>query len=163
MIADSMENLGPQSGFGRDWRLHHYMRGLQWSARKQPERAAQAFRNSIWSWPEGYTRANHELAKTLLELWRPEDAVYPLQAALRGDIESSNLYITRTELHELLAQTFDRLGEHDSAVAHYQRVVNAWHAADPQFVQRRNVAEARLTELLRAAPNRRRGSLAVRF
>ncbi len=82
--------------------------------------------------------------------------MYPLQAALRGDIESSNLYITRTQIHEL--PDVDGLGQRDSAVAHYQQVVNAWRAADPKLVQRRERRTARLTELLRAAPNRKRGS-----
>jgi hypothetical protein len=115
-----------------------------WQARGDHERAAQAFRESVWSWSEGYTRANYELARTLIDLNRPEEAVYPLQAALRGDIQSSNLYITRTELHELLAKVFDQLQMPDSAAVHYQHVVNAWRNADPQFVPRRQAAARRL-------------------
>jgi tetratricopeptide (TPR) repeat protein len=143
-LADSVEQLGKLSAFGRDPRLHHYIRGLLWNARKQPARAATAFRSSIWSWSEGYTRGNYELARTLTALKLPRQALYPLQTALRGDIESSNLYVSRTELHELLAQTFDALGQRDSAAVHYQRVVDAWRAADPALTARRNAAQLRL-------------------
>ncbi len=87
----------------------------------------------MWSWSDGYTRANYELARALLALGRPAEAIYPLQAALRGDLQSSNLYITRTELHELLAEVFEAGGARDSAAAHYRAVATAWAGADPAF------------------------------
>ena len=130
-LADSVKAVGEQSSFGRDPLLYHYVRGLQWRARGNAERAAAEFRVSIWSWTDGYTRENYELARALLDLRRPAEAVYPLQAALRGDLQSSNLYVTRTELHELLARAFDELGQGDSAAVHYRAVVDAWRHADP--------------------------------
>ena len=151
-LADSVERLGQRSNFGRDVRLHHYIRGLLWNQRGQPARAAEAFRQSIWSWPEGYTRANLELSRALLRQNQPARAVYPLQAALRGDLESSNLYVTRTELHEQLARTFDALGRRDSAMVHYRQVVNAWERADPAFTARRNAAQLRLRALTDSPP-----------
>ena len=73
-----------------------------------------------------------------------------LGAALRGgSLESGNLYVTHTELHELLAQAFERAGEADSAAAHYARVADAWRSADPQFRARRDEAARRAAELLR--------------
>jgi DNA-binding SARP family transcriptional activator/tetratricopeptide (TPR) repeat protein len=130
-LADSVAAAGTGSTFGRDPLLHHFVRGLLWRARGNLERAAAEFRVSIWSWTDGYTRENYELARALLDLGRPAEAVYPLQAALRGDLQSSNLYITRTEVHELLARAFAALGRRDSAAAHYRAVATAWRQADP--------------------------------
>lgn len=130
-LADSVAAVGGESSFGRDPRLHHYVRGLLWRARGDVARAEQEFRASIWSWTDGYTRENYELARALIELGRPAEAVYPLQAALRGDLQSSNLYITRTELHEQLARAFEASGQRDSALAHYRAVEQAWRQADP--------------------------------
>jgi DNA-binding SARP family transcriptional activator len=141
-LADSVEHQGSRSGFGRDPRLHHYIRGLLWKARGNLARAAESFRASVWSWSDGYTRANYELASALLSLHRPREAIYPLEAALRGDLESSNLYITRTELHELLARAFEAAGAPDSAVTQYQMVAAAWSHADPAFRARRERARS---------------------
>jgi hypothetical protein len=60
--------------------------------------------------------------------------------ALRGEIDASNLYVTRTELHELLAQAYDGVGESDSAAVHYRAVVRAWANADEMFHGRRDAA-----------------------
>jgi hypothetical protein len=67
--------------------------------------------------------------------------VATLQSSLRGEIDASNLYITRTDLHELLAQAFDAAAQPDSAAAHYRAVLNAWKRADPVYHARRARAE----------------------
>ena len=54
-----------------------------------------------------------------------------MRAALHGGIEGSGLYVTRTSLHELLAQLFDAAGQRDSAAAHYAVVERGWRSADP--------------------------------
>lgn len=145
-MADSAQRIGAGSYFGRDPRLHHYIRGLLWLARGDTARAAESFRSSIWSFTDGYTRANYELARALIALGRPREAIYPLQAALRGDLQSSNFYVTRTELHEQLARAFAAVGERDSARAEYAMVARAWARAEPAFVTRRAVAEAYLAQ-----------------
>jgi tetratricopeptide (TPR) repeat protein len=147
-LADSVEWIGQLSMFGRDLRLHHYIRGLLWNARRERQKAVDEFREAIWSWSDGYTRVNLELARALLALDRPADAVYPMQAALRGELQASNLYVTRTELHELLAQAFDKSGNRDSAVVHYREVANAWRRCDPDLRPRLTAARSRLNELL---------------
>jgi DNA-binding SARP family transcriptional activator/tetratricopeptide (TPR) repeat protein len=144
VLADSIERVGALSTFGRDPRLHHYVRGLLWAARGDLARAASEYRLSVWSWSDGYTRANYQLSRTLLALGRPREAIYPLQAALRGDLQSSNLYVTRTELHELLGAAFAAAGQRDSAATHYALVAQAWRRADPAFAARRARAEASL-------------------
>ncbi len=129
-LADTIQASGAQSAFGRDPLLHHYVRGLLWRARGDLPRAIDEFRASIWSWTIGYTRENYELARALVDAGRPADAVYPLQAALRGDLQSSNLWVTRTELHELLARAFAGAGQADSARVHWRAVASAWRGAD---------------------------------
>ena len=139
-IADSVEHVGAESNFGRDPLLHHYVRGLLWLARGDTARAADAFRRAIWSWSDGYTRANYELARALIALQRPREAIYPLQAALRGDLQASNMYVTRTELREQLARAFELAGARDSARAEYALVARAWANAEPAFQARRATA-----------------------
>jgi len=142
-LIDSVWSLGAASGYGRDRRLHHYVRGLMLVARGDDEGAVVEFRRSIFSRTFGYTRTNYELARTLVRLRRPAEAVAVLQPALRGGMESSNLYVSRSELHELLAQAWAAAGRPDSAAAHYGVVANAWRRADPPLQARREQADAR--------------------
>jgi DNA-binding SARP family transcriptional activator/tetratricopeptide (TPR) repeat protein/TolB-like protein len=144
-LVDSVQSLGAASGFGRDVRLHHYVRGLLLIARHDDEGAARELEQSLLSRNFWYTRANYELGRVLVRLGRPAEAVAVLQPALRGSIESSNLYVTRTELHELLAQAWDTANGRDSAVAHYRVVASAWKRADPLLQPRRARAQARAT------------------
>ena len=140
VLADTVEVLGRRSIYGRDVRAHHYLRGLLFASQARYEDAVREYRAAIWSKSLGFTRVNYELARCLLRLGRPAEAVATLQSALRGEIDSSNLYITRTELHELLAQAFDATKSRDSAAYHYRTVAHAWSRADPIFVPRRSAA-----------------------
>jgi tetratricopeptide (TPR) repeat protein/TolB-like protein len=140
-LADSVELIGPRSLFGRSARLHHFLRGLLLASAGRHAEAVESYRRAEYSRTEGYTRINFEMAKSLLALGRPVEAVAPLQAALRGGIDGSNLYMSRTELHELLAQAFAAAGAGDSAAAHYREVVRAWEKGDPPFQARRQAAE----------------------
>ena len=142
-LVDSVQSLGVASGFGRDIRLHHYVRGLMHVARHDDQGAVSEFRQGMLSPNFGYTRTNYELGRALMRLGRPADAVAVLQPALRGSIESSNLYVTHTEIHELLAQAWEAANGRDSAAAHYRVVASAWKRADPMLQARRAQAEAR--------------------
>ncbi|HEV8598200.1 MAG TPA: BTAD domain-containing putative transcriptional regulator [Gemmatimonadales bacterium] len=139
-IADSVEVIGRRSLFGRSSRLHHFLRGLLLAKQGRHAEAVDAYQRAIISWSEGFTRINFELARSLLALGRNAEAIAALQPALRGAIDASNLYLTRTELHELLAQAFAAAGSRDSAAAHYRAVVRAWERADSQFESRRQAA-----------------------
>jgi predicted Zn-dependent protease len=141
-LIDSVEQWGARSAYGRDRRAHHYLRGLMLVAQRRDEDAVREFRAAIHSPNLGFTRVNYELGRALLRLGRPSEAVATLQSSLRGEIDASNLYITRTDLHELLAQAFDAAAQPDSAAAHYRAVVNAWKRADPVYHARRAQAEA---------------------
>ena len=140
-LADSVETIGPGSLFGRGARLHYYLRGLLLAAAGRNAEAVEAYQRSMFSATEGYTRINYEMGKSLLAVHRPREALAPLRSALRGGIEGSNLYITRTELHELLAQAFAAAGARDSAAVHYRAVVRAWEKGDPPFQLRRAAAQ----------------------
>ena len=146
-LIDSVQSLGAVSGYGRDLQLHHYVRGLLLEARHDDERAAAELQQSIVSRNFGHTRANYELGRALMRLGRPADAIAVVQPALRGSLEASNLYVSRTELHELLAQAWEAASGPDSAVAHYRVVADSWKGADPMLQPRRSRAEERLAAL----------------
>ena len=144
-LADTVEYWGQRSNYGRDRRAHHYIRGMLLVAQQRDAEAAAALREAIHSPTNGFTRVNYELGRTLLRLGRPNDAVPVVRAALHGELDGSSLYMSRTELHELLAQAFDQAGMRDSAAVHHRAVVKAWARADPMFHARRDRARTWLT------------------
>ncbi|HEU4764374.1 MAG TPA: hypothetical protein VFT93_01845 [Candidatus Eisenbacteria bacterium] len=132
-LAALVSTLGAKSGYGRDRRLHHHIRGLLLVARGDDAGAIDEFRQAIYSVTAGYTRTNLELAKAYLRERRPRDAIAVLQPALRGSIEAQNLFVNRIELHALLAEAWNRAGGSDSAAAHYRVVARTWAGGDPPF------------------------------
>lgn len=139
-LADTVEYWGARSPFGRDRKSHHFLRGLVHSAAGRDEDAVREYRAAVFSWSLGYTRVNYELGKVLMRLRRPQEAIAAVQPALRGEIDAANLYVTRSDLHELLAHAFDAAGMRDSAAVHYRALVKAWERADPRFHARREQA-----------------------
>jgi len=148
-LGAEIEAVAHYSSYGRDWRLPDHVRGLLWQARGRHDSAVVEFRRAIYSPTFGYTRTNVELARSLLTLGRADEAVATLQSALRGSLDGSNLYVTRTELHELLARAFEAAGRRDSAIAHYRRVADAWRGGDPAFRTRAETARRKLRALER--------------
>jgi tetratricopeptide (TPR) repeat protein len=150
-LADSIEMAGRLSALERDRRLHHYVRANVLVARGALGDAADAYRKAISSPAFGYTRINLELGRVLLTLGRARDAVDVVRSALYGGLESNNLYVTRTELHELLAKAFDAANERDSAAVHYEKVARAWSRGDAEFRVRAESARERVASLAVAA------------
>jgi DNA-binding SARP family transcriptional activator len=153
--ADSVRVLGADILSERDRRLHHHIRGLLLAARGRDDEAEAELRQAIFSVNMGYTRTNFELGRLYLRQRRPRDAIAIVQPALQGSLEAANLYVTRTELHELLAQAWEALGgaaARDSAAAHWAEVTRAWQRADPLFVPRFERARTRLTALTTSRP-----------
>jgi tetratricopeptide (TPR) repeat protein len=142
-VADSVEQIGGASAFGRDTRMHHYLRGLLLQKRGLHAEAVEEFRSAVHSLTDGYTRINYEMARCLVQLGRGPEAVAVLRPALRGGVDGSNTYVTHTELHEAIAQAFEQAGLRDSARVHYAAVERAWRHADPQFASRYAVAKAK--------------------
>ena len=89
-----------------------------------------------------------EGATVQLQIGARAGALAFLQPALRGEIDAANLYVTRTELHELLAQAFQLGNQPDSAAAHYRAVLRAWEHADPEFAPRVAAARRHLRETI---------------
>jgi DNA-binding SARP family transcriptional activator/TolB-like protein len=139
-MVDSIDIIGHRSLFGRDPLLHHFVRGLLHARAHDDEAAVREFRAAISSPTYGYTRINYELGTTLLALGQPAEGITLVQGALHGGIEGSGLYVTRTELHELLAKLFDANHQVDSAAAHYTVVARAWAGADGMLEPRRAAA-----------------------
>ncbi|MEO8577727.1 MAG: BTAD domain-containing putative transcriptional regulator, partial [Gemmatimonadales bacterium] len=139
-VAVDLQQIGSRSLFGRDRQLHFYARGLLLRIRGDSAGAIEEFRKSISSLTEGFTRENYELAKLLMASGRSPEAVTVLTAALHGSIDASNYYITRTELHELLGQAYQRAGSPAKAAAEFKTVASAWARADAPY--RLRAAEA---------------------
>ena len=137
-MIDTIRVVGGRSYIARDQRLHHYARGLLLVARGSHEEAVTELRKAMWSPTIGYSRVNYELGKLYLRLGRPREAVAVLQPALRGPLDASNYYLTRTELHELLGWAWLASGRRDSAAVHLRWAANAWQRADARFAARRD-------------------------
>lgn len=146
-LADSITAWKPYSALFRDHVMDDYVRGLLLVARGQREAAAAQFRRAIVAPIDGYSRANLELAKILIADGRPREATPYLRAPLHGWLEASNYYLTYTELHAVLGEAFDRAGEPDSAIVHYNRAIDAWRRADPEFATRVATMRARVSAL----------------
>jgi DNA-binding SARP family transcriptional activator len=140
--ADTVAYWGARSLYGRDRQLHHYLRGMVHIAGGRDDEAIAELQQAIYSPTLGFTRVNFELGRVLMRRGRAREAAAIVAPALRGEIDASNLYVTRTELHELLAQAYDQAAMPDSAARHYRAVVSAWAGADPQFHARRDAARA---------------------
>ena len=87
-------------------------------------------RSVMFSPAHGYTRVNVELAKLLLAHGQQEEAIPILRSALHGSLGASNLYVTHTELHAVLARAFSSMGANDSALVHRAYVARALTRAD---------------------------------
>ena len=136
-LADSLERLGPASSYaGRDAKLHYVLRGLLLQREGRHAEAVDAFRRSLYSLSDGYTRTNLMMARSLLILQRPAEAIAVLRPAIRGGVDGSNTYVSRTELHEAMAEAFEQAGQRDNALAHWRAVESGWRRADPQFRER---------------------------
>ena len=127
-LIDTVQATGAKSTFWRDPRLHYYLRGLLWCARGQPDSAERALRASLTSLSEGFTRENAELATLLIDRHRPAEAIPLVRLGLQGPMESSNAYITRTELQLLLARAFAAAGQPDSAAVYRAAAHHAWRS-----------------------------------
>src|SRR5690625_405834 len=146
-LAAEIEELGSQSAYGRDPKLHYYVRGLIEMNQGDTARAVDLFREAVFSTTNGYARINLELGRGLLALGNPHEAAEIAGAALRGPLDAGNLYASRTELHELAGLAWERAGEPDSAAVHYRWVIKSWQRAEEPYLTRRREIAARLEAL----------------
>ena len=143
-LADSIDVVSRQSPWARDTRLQYMLRGLLLQREGRHAEAVESFRRSFYSLTYGYTRTNLMMARSLLALRRPAEAIAVLRPAIHGGVDGGNTYVSRTELHEALAQAFEMAGQADSARAHWRSVESAWRRADPQFKARYETARAKV-------------------
>lgn len=143
-LADSVESLGRQTAYGRDYRLHHHIRGLLYAARGRRAEAIESLERARFSPTGGYTRTGYELGRLLLESGRPDEAGGVLRPILHSAVEASGLYLTRAEVHVLLGRALEAAGRPDSAAAHYRRAIASWSGADSAVAARRRELERRL-------------------
>ena len=141
-VTDTVEMIGRLSSSGRDRLLHHFLRGRLLQRAGRHGEAVEQFRAAVLSLSDGYTRINYELARSLMALGRPEEAVAVLRPAIHGGVDGSNTYLTHTELHEAAAQAFELAGRFDSAAVHHRAVEQAWRHADPEYSARYARAKA---------------------
>jgi tetratricopeptide (TPR) repeat protein len=144
---DTIRVIGARSLLLRDQLMHHYVRGLLHVVQRRDEAAIAEFRQALTSPTLGYGRISFELAGALVRAGRPREAVAVLQPAVRVPVEATHLYVTRTELRELLARAWADAGVPDSAIAHYDAVLAAWRNADPSLQDRVRAVRARRAAL----------------
>ena len=143
-IATAIERLGPASASRRDQVLQHYVRGILRASRGDDPGAEAELRRAYFDPALGYSRINVALAELYLRRGRPREAVATLQAALRGSVEASGSYVSRTELHERLAGAWEAAGGTDSAAFHWRHAARAWERADVELRPRVERARARV-------------------
>ncbi|HET9512715.1 MAG TPA: hypothetical protein VFO95_02210, partial [Gemmatimonadales bacterium] len=141
--ADSAEAWGRRSGKLREMGIAAHARALTHLVRSDTTGAIRGLERAIWSPTLGFTLTNYRLAELDLAGGDGLRAANLLRPALRGGLESTNLYVTHTDLHQLLAEAYDHLGLKDSARVHWRWVAGALARADSGAAQRREVALAR--------------------
>lgn len=133
-LADSVEVIGSRSNFGRDWRVHHHIRGLVAAAGGRWADAERHFRAAVWV-PAGWTRTNIELSRVLLAQHRAREAVQVLREGYMGPLDGMARYAPRSELDFWMSRAFAAAGQRDSARVYAAHARRAWGDAEPQ-VQR---------------------------
>jgi tetratricopeptide (TPR) repeat protein len=146
-LADTVQRVGALSDYGRDQRLHHYVRALLWEARGDTARALADLLQARYSPTETYFGAR--LARAQLARGMVREAVSAAEGALRGPLDSQNQYEPRTELHAVLADAYTRLGDPARAARHHRMVAASWARADAPWSARAARAARQAAELQR--------------
>ena len=131
-LADSIERVGARSYYGRDWVLHHHVRGLIAARTGDLALAERELQQARWVAANGWTRTVLELAKVQLARGRPHDAIGTLREAYAGHPDAMGRYLPRTEIDYWMAAAFRRAGQGDSAAVYSGYVSRAWANADPE-------------------------------
>jgi len=131
-LADSIERVGARSYYGRDWRLHHHVRGLVAMRTRDLARAERELQQARWVAAGGWTRTVLELAKVKLARGRPLDAVATLRDAYAAHPDAMGRYLPRTEVDFWMAVAFRDAGQADSASTYAAYTRRAWANADPE-------------------------------
>ncbi len=131
-LADSIERIGRRSYYGRDWTLHHHVRGLIAEQQGDLARAEAELTQAQWRVTDGWSRSTAELAKVQLARGRVREAIQTLRNAYATRPDAMGRYQPRSELDYMMAQAFRRMGQADSARVYAEFARRAWAAADPE-------------------------------
>jgi DNA-binding SARP family transcriptional activator/Flp pilus assembly protein TadD/TolB-like protein len=134
-LADSIERIGRRSYYGRDWTLHHHVRGLIAMRSGDYARAEDELRKAQWRVADAWTRSTVELAKVQLERGRTTEAIATLRNAYASRPDAMGRYQPRSELDYFMALAFRRANMLDSAAVYEDYVRRAWSNADPEVKQ----------------------------
>ena len=132
-IADTLEIGCTRSYYGRDWRLHHHVRGLIAMRAGRYDEAEREFTQATWSRIEGWSRTTVELARARMGAGRPREAVAALRHAYATRLDAMGRYVPISELDYWMSHAFAAAGEADSARVYAGYFEQAWRDAEPQF------------------------------
>jgi tetratricopeptide (TPR) repeat protein len=130
-LADSIQSIGARSYYGRDWRLHHHVRGLIAERGGRLREAIREFDAARWG-SAGWTVTVAHMARAHIALGEPKEALALLREAYESSPDAMGRYLTRSELDLLMAEAFARAGMRDSSEHYAAYVRNAWSDADPE-------------------------------
>lgn len=147
VLADSIARIAPHSGFARDQRYTYYARGVYLRMLGRHQEAVEQLQKSLYSPLGGYVRANLELGRELLAVGRAREALYYLDAGMRGPLGASGLYSIQPELRSWRARAREALGDRAGALEDYERVVRDLARADPEAKPLRDYALGRARAL----------------
>ena len=131
-IADTLAAGCQRSYYGRDWRLHHHVRGLIAMRAGRYDEAEREFRQAVWTEVEGWSRTAVELAKARIATGRPGDAITSLRTAYATRLDAMGRYVPISELDFWMARAFAEAGATDSARVYRERHERAWQNAEPE-------------------------------
>jgi len=135
-LADSVERIGRRSYYGRDWSLHHHVRGLIAKRNGDLALAEDELRKAQWRIGDGWTRSMTELGVVQLQRGKSAEALSSFRNAYATRPDAMGRYQPRSEVDYYMAQAFRQAGMHDSAAVYAGYVRRAWASADPEVKQR---------------------------
>jgi Flp pilus assembly protein TadD/TolB-like protein len=131
-LADSVERIARRSYYGRDWALHHHIRGLIAKQNGDYALAEEELRKAQWRIGDGWTRSMAELGLVQLQRGRVADAIASFRNAYATRPDAMGRYQPRSELDYFMALAFRRADMRDSAAVYEAYVRRAWANADPE-------------------------------
>ncbi|MDQ6886220.1 MAG: tetratricopeptide repeat protein [Gemmatimonadota bacterium] len=129
-LADSIDLVSRRSYYSRDWHLAHHVRGLIAMQARRYADAEREFSAARWG-VAGWTVTVRGLARAQLAQRRPADAVATLRQAYEGPLDSTGIFLPRSEIDYWMALAMRQAGMSDSAVVYREYVRRAWREADP--------------------------------
>jgi DNA-binding SARP family transcriptional activator/Flp pilus assembly protein TadD/TolB-like protein len=130
-IADTLSMACRRSYYGRDWRLHHHVRGLIALRAGRLDEAEREFSQAVWTRVEGWSRTTVEQARVLMALGRHAEAVTALRAAYATRLDAMGRYVPISELDFWMSVAFRGAAEADSARWYGEQHARAWRDAEP--------------------------------